>query len=170
MRNLEDLTTWNILVGKVVGRWDHSNLKIASIDASPGRFKTGSRLCLEDKGGFRRLVEVHSSRAQGNAWVCDCGIKALEEAEALKGATLWIHPSMRPKLPEGEFYLDEIIGMRVVTESGEDWGEVEDVLENPAHNIYVTKVAMIPAHPEFIVSTDWDARVLRVRDVPGLKQ
>jgi 16S rRNA processing protein RimM len=166
---MDDLSTWNILVGKVVGRWDHSNLKVAPIDASPGRFKTGARLCLEDKGGFRRLVEVLSGRAQGGSWICDCGIKSLEEAEALKGATFWVHPSMRPKLPEGEFYLDEIIGMRVVTQSGEDWGEVEEVLETPAHNIYVTKVAMIPAHSEFIVSTDWDAKVLLVRDVPGLR-
>jgi 16S rRNA processing protein RimM len=164
-----DLNSWDILVGKVVGRWDHANLKIAPHEASPDRFKSGSSLCLEDKSGKRRLVRVLSSRKQGKSWICDCGVLASEEAEALVGSQIWIHRSMRPKLPEGEFYLDEVLGLRVVTESGEELGEIEEVLESPAHNIYVTGAAMIPAHSEFIVKTDWDARVLTVRDVPGLK-
>lgn len=76
---------------------------------------------------------------------------------------------MRPPLPEGEFYLDEILGFQVRTENGEELGTVDDVLETPAHNVYVTETAMIPAHREFIAETDWKSRVLIVRDIPGLK-
>lgn len=164
-----DLQSWDILVGKVVGRWDHSSLKIQPLDASPQRFDAGSRLCLDSKGE-RRLVEVLTSQKQGKAFVCDVGVQAMETAEALRGATLWIQRSMRPPLPEGEFYLDEILGFKVVTETGEELGEIQEVLETPAHNVYVTPIAMIPSHPDFIVKTDWDERVLTVRDVPGLKQ
>lgn len=167
---MDDLQSWDVFVGKVIGRWDHASLKIAPHEASPDRFKAGSKLCLEDEKGRRRLVEVVASRTQGKAWICDCGILALEEAESLIGATIWIHRRMRPKLPEGEFYLDEVLGLSVVTESGEDWGEVEEILETPAHNVYVTAQAMIPARNEFILATDWDNRILTVRDVPELKQ
>jgi 16S rRNA processing protein RimM len=165
----EDLSMWDVLVGRVVGRWDRASLKIAPIDASENRFAAGSKLCLETPDGARRLVGVLSSKAQGKSWVCDCGLSTLEQAEALLNSTLWVHRSMRPVLPEGEFYLDEVLGLRVQTQSGEDWGEVEEVLETPAHNVYVTRAAMIPAHPEFIVETDWNNRVLIVRDVPELK-
>ena len=163
-----DLSTWDVLVGKVVGRWDHSSLRIQPLDASPHRFDVGSRLCLDFKGE-RRLIEVLASQRQGKAFVCDCGILALEEADALRGATLWIHRSMRPPLPTGEFYLDEILGFRVRTDAGEELGEITEVLETAAHNVYVTPVAMIPAHPEFILNMDWESRVLTVRAMPGLR-
>lgn len=164
-----DLSSWDILVGRVVGRWDRASLKIAPIDASPKRFATGAKLCLETKDGARRMIELFASKAQGKHFVCDCGVSTLEAADALLNSTLWIQRAMRPPLPDGEFYLDEVLGLRVQTQSGEDWGEIEEVLETPAHNVYVTKRAMIPAHSEFIVETNWSSRVLTVRDVPGLK-
>lgn len=164
----QDLSSWDVLVGKVVGRWDHASLKIQPLDASAHRFDTGSKLCIESNG-TRRLIEVQASRRQGKAFICDCGILALEEAEALRNAKLWIHRSMRPPLPEGEFYLDEMIGFQVRTDKGEVLGEIIEVLETPAHNVYTTAQAMIPAHADFIINTDWENRILLVRDLPGLK-
>lgn len=164
---LDDLATWDVLVGRVSGRWNHADLKIKPISTAPGRFAAGARLCAEisDK---RRLLVVRSARLSGHAWIVDCGLRSSEEAEALRGAELWVHPSMRPALPEGEFYLDQLFGLRVRTEKGRDLGEIEEVLEGPAHNVYVTPRAMIPGHPDFIISTDFAGKLLIVRDVPGL--
>jgi len=163
-----DLQSWDVLVGKIVGRWDHASLKIQPLDASPNRFDVGSQLCFDFRGE-RRVKGVLASTRQGKSIICDFGLQTVEEAEALKGATLWIHRTMRPLLPEGEFYLDELIGLRVQTENGEDLGEIEEVLETAAHNVYVTPIAMIPAHPNFIISKDWQNRIVVVRDLPGLK-
>lgn len=157
-----------MLVGKVIGRWAHSSLKIQPFDASAHRFDVGAKLCLDSRGQ-RQQVEVLASRRQGKALICDVGILSLEAAEALHGSTIWVHSTMRPPLPEGEFYLDEILGFQVRTENGEELGKVNDVLETPAHNVYITELAMIPAHREFILQTDWENRVLTVRDIPGLK-
>lgn len=164
----EDLADWDVCVGKVIGRWDHASLKIQPLDASPHRFDVGAKLCLDFKGQ-RRLVEALASQRQGKAFVCDVGLHTVEEAESLRNATLWIRRDMRPALPEGEFYLDEMIGLRVQGESGEDLGEIQEVLETAAHNVYVTNIAMIPSHPDFIINTDWQNKVLTVRDLPGLK-
>ena len=49
-----------------------------------------------------------------------------------------------------------------------DRREIEEVLETPNHDVYVTPKAMIPAHPDFIVSRDMEAKVITVRDVEGL--
>ena len=165
---MDDLSAWDVRVGSVTGRWDKANLKVVPQDASPGRFAAGSRLCAE-QDGKRQLLEVRTSKRQGKHWICDVGAASQEQAEALIGASLWIHREMRAPLPEGEFYLGDVLGLRVLTEDGEDWGEVEEILETPAHNIYVTKMAMIPAHREFIARTDWEKRQLIVRDIPGLK-
>jgi len=164
----DDLADWDVIVGKVIGRWDHSSLKIQPMDASPQRFDVGSKLCLDFKGA-RRVVEILASDRQGKGFICDVGLPTTEEADALQNATLWIRRDMRPALPAGEFYLDEVLGLRVQTETGEDLGEIQEVLETAAHNVYVTPIAMIPAHADFIINTDWQARVLTVRNLPGLK-
>lgn len=164
----QDLETWTVLVGRVSGHWDKANLKVKPFSTTPSRFAAGARLCavVEDK---RQLLEVRSSRTSGHAWILDCGLTTTEQATALHGAQLYIHPSMRPPLPEGKFYIDDLMGMRVQTEAGEDLGEIEEVLETPAHDVYVTPIAMIPGIPEFVVRIDWEHKILTVRDVPGLK-
>lgn len=164
----DDLTTWDVLVGRVSGTWDRANLKVQPFSESPERFKTGARFCIE-VDGKRHLLQVISSRASGHSFILDCGLKTSEEAQALRGAQLFIHPSMRPALQEGQFYVDELLGLRVETEAGQNWGEIEEVLETPAHDVYVTPQAMIPSHHEFIVRRDFANGVVVVRDVPGLK-
>jgi 16S rRNA processing protein RimM len=76
---------------------------------------------------------------------------------------------MRVPLPEGEFYPDEMLGWRVVTESGEELGELEEVIETPAHDVFATAQAMIPDVPDFIVKKDAATQLITVRDMPGLK-
>ncbi len=165
---IDDLTTWDVLVGRISGTWDRANLKVQPFSQSPERFKQGARFCIE-VDGKRHLLEVISSRASGHSFILDCGLKTSEEARDLRGAQLFIHPSMRPALPEGQFYVDELLGLRVETEDGQSWGEIEEVLETPAHDVYVTPQAMIPSHEEFIVRRDFANGVVVVRDVPGLR-
>ncbi len=165
---MEDLATWDVLVGSVVGDWDRAHLKVKAFSDAPERFAAGARFCVEINGK-RRLLEAKTSRAIGHTFVLDVGLKTPIEAQSFKGAQLWIHRSMRAPLPEGEFYVTDILGMRVLTENGDDLGEVEEILETPAHDVYVTPRAMIPAHEEFIVRRDWENRTLVVRDKPGLR-
>ena len=164
----DDLTTWNVIVGRITGHWDRANLKVQPFSTTPGRFDAGALLCAV-KDDKRRLLTVKSSQYKANHWIIDAGLTQTPDAESLKGAELFIHSSMRPPLPEGEFYLDELIGLRVVTESGEELGEIEEILETPSNDIYVTPLAMIPGVAEFIVKTDFENKLLVVRDVPGLK-
>ena len=164
----DDLSSWNVLVGRVRGHWDKASLKVQPFSTTPGRFDAGAQLCAVN-GDQRQLLKVRTARRSGHAWILDCGLSTQAAAEALKGAQLFIHPSMRPPLPPDEFYLDELLGLRVRTEAGEDLGEIEEVLETPAHDIYVTNVAMIPGLAEFVVETDFENKVLTVRDIPGLK-
>ena len=164
---LEDLSTWDVLVGRVKGRWDKASLRLTPFSDAPNRFAAGAKLCaLKDKK--RTLLEIKTSRAKDGLFICDCGILSSEIADALIGAELFIDRSMRAPTGEGEFYVDELFGVRVVSESGVEMGEIEEVLETPNHDVYVTEKAMIPAHEDFIVSRDLEAKVIVVRDIPGL--
>ena len=75
------------------------------------------------------------------------------------------------KLPKGAFFISDIIGASVVTEDGAEIGKLVDVLERPASNIYVVKGEtehLIPAVPEFVMSTDAENGVITVRLIEGM--
>lgn len=169
MTDLTDLTTWNVLVGRVRSHWDRADLKVQPFSTTPGRFEVGAKLCVVAADGKRQLLTVRTASFRAHNWFLDVGLTQTAQAEALKGAELFVHQSMRPDLPEGEFYIDELLGLRVVSESGEELGEIEEILETPSNDVYVTPVAMIPGVPEFIMKTDFENKVLTVRDVPGLR-
>ena len=91
------------------------------------------------------------------------------EAEALHGCSLLIREDERASLPEGEYYVDQLLGLAVETDSGRSLGLLSDVLTTPAHDVYVTDSgAMIPVAGDFIISVSLDERKIIVRDVPGL--
>ncbi len=164
----QDLSTWDVLVGRVRDHWNQADVRIQPFSTAAGRFEAGAQLCAV-VGNERQLLTIRTSQSKGNHWVCDVGFTQTAQATALKGAELFIHTNMRVPLPEGEWYPDELLGWRVVTETGEELGEIEGVLETPAHDVFETNLAMIPDVPDFIVKKDAETKTITVRDMPGLK-
>lgn len=98
------------------------------------------------------------------------GVDDVNAAMTLKGKTVSIRRE-DAKLPKGVFFIQDIMGATVVSESGEELGKLVDVLERPAGRIYVVKGEeehLIPAVPEFIMSTDADAGIITVRLIEGM--
>jgi 16S rRNA processing protein RimM len=90
-------------------------------------------------------------------------------AEALRGTRLFLPKSELPPLPEGAYYDWQLKGLAVVTESGRALGAIETIFYNPvANDVYETSLALIPAHPQFVLSVDLEAGRMVVSDDPGL--
>ncbi len=90
-------------------------------------------------------------------------------AEAFLGCSVLIKENERAALPDGEYYVDQLLGLDVVADTGRSFGTLSDVLSSPAHDVYVTTLgAMIPVAGDYIIDIDLDARKIIVRDVPGL--
>ena len=90
-------------------------------------------------------------------------------AETFLGCSVLIKENERAALPDGEYYVDQLLGLDVVADTGRSFGTLSEVLSSPAHDVYVTSLgAMIPVAGDYIVDIDLDARKITVRDVPGL--
>ncbi len=90
-------------------------------------------------------------------------------AEALLGCSVLIKENERAALPPGEYYVDQLLGLDVVADTGRPFGTLSDVLSSPAHDVYVTSLgAMIPVAGDYIIDINLDDRKIIVRDVPGL--
>ena len=75
------------------------------------------------------------------------------------------------ELPEGSFYIADIIGLRVVDEAGKELGVLDDILSPSLQQVYVIKgqrEIMIPAVPEFILETNVEGGYIKVRLIEGM--
>ena len=98
------------------------------------------------------------------------GVDTVEQAMALKGKTVQIRRS-DAKLPEGAFFLADIIGLPVEDEEGRKIGVLKEVLSPSVQQVYVVqgdREILIPAVPEFILETNIKDGYIRVRLIEGM--
>ena len=98
------------------------------------------------------------------------GVEDVNAAMRLKGRRVSIDRADAPLEP-GAFFIQDIIGARVVTEDGAELGALAEVIDAPAGMVYVVRGGtehLIPAVPEFVLSTDADAGVVTVRLIEGM--
>lgn len=75
-------------------------------------------------------------------WImCLDGVTDRDEAAALRGALLKVPEEQLTPLPDGHYYLFQIIGLRAVTADGRPVGNVVDVLKYQANDVYVVRPA-----------------------------
>ena len=98
------------------------------------------------------------------------GVDTVEQAMLLRDKTVQIRRA-DAKLPEGAFFLADVIGLRVVDETGQVLGTLKEVLSPSVQQVYVVegeREIMIPAVPEFILETNITGGYLKVRLIEGM--
>lgn len=133
---------------------------------SPELLKKCGRVFLEGKE-----YKILSARPHKGFLIAKLeGIGDVNAAMSFKGKTAHILRG-DAKLPKGSYFIQDIIGAKVLDEQGREIGILKEVLERPASNIYVVQGEeehLIPAVPEFIMSTDVEAGTVTVRLIEGM--
>ena len=100
------------------------------------------------------------------------GVDRIEDIELYKGCDLLVAREDAIPLEEGEHYIADLIGMRVIEDTGRQLGVLRDVLTTGANDVYVVKSAdkelLVPAIADVVVSTDIDGNVMTIRPLDGL--
>jgi 16S rRNA processing protein RimM len=93
-------------------------------------------------------------------------------ADELRGMLVQIPIEDAVPLEEGEYYLFQLIGVRVETESGEWLGQVVEVIETGANDVYVVRgprgEVLLPAVDQVVLELDLESKHMVVRLLPGL--
>ncbi len=156
--------------------------KIVSIHALKGEVKiqpwcdSPEYLCtfkrLYSKSGDR-VYEIERIRPQGNMVIAKLkGIDTPEQAQAMRGRILYIDRD-DADLPEGSYFVADLIGLEVRDESGRSYGVISDVLQTGANDVYEIKsndgkLYYIPAIPSVILSTDIQGGIMVIYPMEGL--
>lgn len=161
-----------VAIGQVSGAFGiHGELKIAPLTDFPERFERTPTVYVGERRSPYRVLEARLHKQQ--ILLRLDGIAEADSAERLRGATLWIPSDQIMALSQDQFYVHDLIGMRVRHVNGNDLGTVADVLASPGNDLFVIQTrdgreALLPAVKAFITSIDASARLITVDPIPGL--
>ncbi len=145
------------------------------------RFRAPGELLLElpEGKGFApvRPAELEESRTIGQRLVLRFrGVATISGAEELRGGRLYAAGGDELELTEGQYYHHQLVGLAVVTESGDRLGQISGLLRTAAGDILEVRPSggageapfLIPAVEEFCYDVDLSEGIVRVRLPEGL--
>ncbi len=100
------------------------------------------------------------------------GIDNPNKAEELRQTVLYIDRD-DAKLPEGSYFVADLIGLSVYDEEGKLYGKIKDVLKTGANDVYEiisdeNKLYYIPAIPDVVLNTDIEGGRMTIHPMEGL--
>lgn len=101
------------------------------------------------------------------------GFDNINDIERYKRCPLLIERENAVPLEEGEYFIADMIGMKVITDEGENFGILKDVMETGANDVYVIEhpsegEVLIPAIKECILDVDIENRQMKIHVMNGL--
>lgn len=101
------------------------------------------------------------------------GYDSINDVEKYKQGKLLVTRDKAVRLQKDEYFVADMIGMRVVTDTGEDFGVLKEVLATGANDVYVVSRegggdVLLPAIKECVKNIDIDGQVMEIHVMDGL--
>lgn len=171
-----------VTIGKITAPHGvHGAVRVYPLTDVEGRFEQLTKVYLFRRGEQeRRPVHVRKVRYQRNMvliWFDE--LTSVEAAEAYRNALIQVPVADVAPLPEGYYYVFELVGLRIETIDGEYVGILQDVITaGGAHDVYVVKRAgkdgksqdevLIPAIRQIVKEIDVEGGRILIDPMPGL--
>jgi 16S rRNA processing protein RimM len=167
------MTEEYIRIGKILNtQGNRGALRILPLTDYPERFQETGRVLVSINGSRR---EYHIEEAYPHKKFIIVKFKEVEDMDAavkLKGGLLEVTRDELVSLPQDSYYIFDIIGLTVDAPGGERLGEITDVLQTGANDVYVVetggKPLLIPALKQVVKEIDLAGRRMVVELPEGL--
>ena len=128
------MATDRVCVGAIAGAFGvQGEVRLKSFCADPGAIGSYAPLYSED--GSRSFTVKITRTLNGAMAARLSGIATKEQADALRGLTLYADRAKLPNLPDDEFYHADLIGLEVLDTGGARLGTVQAVHNHGAGDI-----------------------------------
>lgn len=97
----------------------------------------------------------------------------INEIEQYRNKSLLVDREHAVKLKKDEYFIADLMGLKVMTDEGELLGILKDVLQTGANDVYIVetsegKEVLLPAIKECVLKVDVEAGEVLVHIMPGL--
>lgn len=151
----------------------HGEVKVFPTTDDANRFKKLKTVIL-DTGREKMTLNIESVKFFKNMVILKFKeFNNINEIEKYKGKDLLINRDQAVKLAPNENFIVDLIGLNVVTDTGEAFGTLKDVLQTGANDVYVIeandgKEYLFPAIPQCILDVNLEEGMVKVHILEGL--
>ena len=149
-------------------------VKVFPTTDDPQRFKKLKKVIM-DTGKTQMDLEVQSVKFFKNMVILKFKeFDNINDVEKYKNADLLVTREHAVKLAPGEYFIADLIGLQGVSDEGEDLGELTDVIQTGANDVYVfTKLGeadlLVPKIPDCVKEIDLEKGTVLIHLLPGLR-
>ena len=148
-------------------------VKVFPTTDDPMRFLDLKNVILDAKRE-RKDLEIENVKFFKNLVILKFkGIDNINDIERYKGSDLLIRREDAVPLGENEYFIADLIGLEVITDGGEHFGVLKDVLQTGANDVYIVetpqhKEVLLPYIEECILDIDIEKGVITAHIMDGL--
>ena len=148
-------------------------VKVYPTTDDPGRFRRLKKVIL-DNGKVSVDLEIESVKYFKQFVILKFkGLDDIEQVEKYRKASLYVTRDNAVRLKKDEFFIADLIDMKVVNEDGSPLGTLRDVITTGANDVYEVALdeggtVLIPAIKECILDVDVEKNVMTIHLMKGL--
>ncbi len=148
-------------------------VKVFPTTDDAARFKSLKQVMMDTGSGHMNL-EIQSVKFFKNMVILKFKeFDSINEIEKYKGKDLLITRDQAVTLGPDENFIFDLIGLRVVTEDGEEFGTLTDVIKTGANDVYEVKTkegkeVLLPAIKQCVLGVDLEEGTVTVHIMDGL--
>lgn len=149
-------------IGKIINTHGvKGEVKVLPLTDDARRYDKLKSVLIEEKGLSIKYDIEQVRYNKGFILLKLVGVENMEQAEQLRNHVLKVHRKDAVKLPEGSYFICDIIGLQVIDIEGKEIGEIADVLKTGSNDVYVIKKEekeiLVPALKTVVKEIDLDA-------------
>lgn len=148
--------------------------KVFPTTDDPNRFRKLKQVIL-DTGKEERILEIEGVKFFKQFVILKFkGIDDRDEIERLRTYSLYVTRDQAVRCKKDEYYIADLIDMKVIEEDGSTLGTLVDVMQTGANDVYVVETEdgeeiLLPAIKECIREVDVEQMVMTVHVMEGLR-
>lgn len=160
-----------LLCGKIVNTHGvHGEVKLLIFADGPEFFE-GLKKLYTKNGEILNILSMRPHK--GSLIVKFLEIDTMEKAQSFKNCEIYIDRESAPPLPDGRYYIVDIIGLLAVTDEGRVLGRITDVITTGCNDVYTVtgedkKEYFIPVIDEVVLKIDMEKGEVLIHPLKGL--
>ncbi len=161
-------------VGKIINTHGlKGEVKIVTWTDSPDVFENLEYVIIKSKKGDITLTIKGVKYQKNNIIVKFRELERIEDAEPLKNSVLYAPREMLGELPDGVYYIADLIGLEVFDDEGQKIGIIADVFSTGANDVYDIKREgqknlLLPVIDDVVLDVDIEGGKVTVHIMEGL--
>lgn len=148
-------------------------VKVYPTTDDPARFRRLKEVLLDAGGGWMPL-EIEKVRFFKQMVIAKFkGYDSINDVEKYRGKGLYVPREQAVPLEEGEYYVADLLGIKVLLEDGQPFGTLKDVMQTGANDVYVVDSprygeVLVPAIADCILEVSVEQGWMKIHLLDGL--